>query len=55
MTAWWGGSRVPVVSGWLNQQRLQLVGYLREENRVRREQWAKGDYASTMTSIADWP
>ena len=26
------------VAGWMNQQQLQLIGYLREENRVLREQ-----------------
>src|SRR6516162_1478373 len=26
------------VSGWMNQQKLQLIDYLREENRVLREQ-----------------
>ena len=26
------------VSGWINQQQLQLIDYLREENRVLREQ-----------------
>ena len=26
------------VSGWKNQQQLQLIDYLREENRVLREQ-----------------
>ena len=26
------------VSGWMNQQQLQLIDYLREENRVLREQ-----------------
>jgi hypothetical protein len=26
------------LSGWMNQQQLQLVDYLREENRVLREQ-----------------
>ena len=26
------------MSGWMNQQQLQLIDYLREENRVLREQ-----------------
>ena len=26
------------MSGWMNQQQLQLINYLREENRVLREQ-----------------
>ena len=26
------------VSGWMNQQQLELIDYLREENRVLREQ-----------------
>jgi hypothetical protein len=29
------------VSGWMNQQQLQLIDYLREENRVLREQLDK--------------
>jgi putative transposase len=29
------------VSGWINQQQLQLIDYLREENRVLREQMGK--------------
>jgi hypothetical protein len=27
-----------VVSGWFNQRQLQVIDYLREENRVLREQ-----------------
>jgi hypothetical protein len=27
------------VSGWMNQHQLQVIDYLREENRVLREQW----------------
>ena len=30
------------VSGWMNQQQLQLIDYLREENRVLREQLGLG-------------
>jgi hypothetical protein len=26
------------ISGWMNQRQLQVIEYLREENRVRREQ-----------------
>jgi hypothetical protein len=29
------------VSGWMNQQQLQLIDYLREEYRVLREQLGK--------------
>ena len=29
------------VSGWMNQQQLQLIDYLREENRVLREQFVQ--------------
>ena len=29
------------LSGWMNQQQLQLIDYLREENRVLREQMGK--------------
>ena len=30
------------VAGWMNQRQLQIVDYLREENRVLREQLAGG-------------
>jgi hypothetical protein len=43
------------MSGWMNQQQRELIDYLQEENRVLREQLGKSDYASTMTSAADWP
>jgi hypothetical protein len=42
------------VSGWMNQQQLQLIDYLREENRVLRQQLGKSDHGSTMSSAADW-
>ena len=29
------------VSGWMNQQQLELIDYLREENRVLREQFGQ--------------
>ena len=29
------------MSGWMNQQQLELIDYLREENRVLREQLGK--------------
>ena len=29
------------VSGWMNQQQFQLIDYLREENRVLREQFGQ--------------
>jgi len=30
--------RLIALSGWMNQQQLQLIDYLRDENRVLREQ-----------------
>jgi hypothetical protein len=30
------------VSGWMNQRQLQVIDYLREENRVLREQLGIG-------------
>ena len=43
------------VSGWMNQQQLQLIDYLCERTECCANNWAKGDYASTMTNAADWP
>jgi hypothetical protein len=43
------------LSGWMNQQQLELINYLREENRVLREQLGGKRYGSTMTRAADWP
>jgi hypothetical protein len=37
------------VSGWMNQHQLQVIEYLREENRVLREQLA---YRETQVPIA---
>jgi hypothetical protein len=36
------------VAGWMNQRQPQMIDYLREENRVLREQLG----GSTMTSAA---
>jgi hypothetical protein len=43
------------VSGWMNQQQLQLIHSFREENRVLGSNWAESDYGSTVTSAAAWP
>jgi hypothetical protein len=43
------------VAGWMNQRQLQMIDYLREENRVLREQLGRGDSASTTASAVDWP
>jgi hypothetical protein len=39
----------------MNQQQLQLIDYLREENRVLREQLGQKRLGSAMTSAADCP
>ena len=38
------------IAGWMNQHQQQVVEYLREENRVLREQIGIGEYVSMMTS-----
>jgi len=43
------------VSGWMNQRQLEVIDYLREENRVLREQLGGADSASPMTNDGDWP
>ena len=42
-------------SGWINHRQQQIIEYLREENRVLREQLGAGEYASTTISAEDWP
>ena len=41
------------VAGWMNQHQLQIIDYLREENRVLREQLGGGECASTTTNAVD--
>lgn len=41
--------------GWVNQHQLLIIDYLREENRVLREQSVIAAPNSTTTSAADWP
>jgi len=36
------------VSGWMNQQQLSLIDYLREENECCANNWAKSGYASAV-------
>ena len=42
------------LSGWMNHRQLQVIEYLREENRVLREPVA-GGCASMTISAGDWP
>ena len=42
------------VSGWMNQQQLQLIDYLREENRVLREQLGQRRLRFNDDHAADW-
>ena len=41
------------IAGWMNQHQLQIIDYLREENRVLREQLAGVECDSTTTSGVD--
>jgi hypothetical protein len=42
------------VAGWMNQRQLQVIDYLREENRVLlRATLARGACGSTMISAVD--
>ena len=43
------------VAGWMNHPQLQIIDYLREENRVFREQLGGRRCVSTTTSAVDWP
>jgi hypothetical protein len=47
------GSVLIAVAGWMNQRQLQLIDYLREENRVLREQLGGRRSGSTTTSAVD--
>jgi hypothetical protein len=41
------------VSGWINQRQLEVIDYLRAENRFLREQLAIGDCVSMTISAGD--
>jgi hypothetical protein len=43
------------VAGWMNQRQLQVIDYLREENRVLREQLGGRRLRLNTTSAVDWP
>ena len=43
------------VAGWINQRQLQVIDYLREENRVLREQLGERRLRFTDDSDGDWP
>ncbi len=43
------------LAGWMNHRQYQVIDYLREENRLLREQLATGGCDSTMISDGDWP
>ena len=43
------------LAGWMNHRQYQVIDYLREENRVLREQLGEGGCDSTMISDGDWP
>ena len=42
------------VAGWMNQQQLQVIAYLREENRVLREQLGGRRLRFTDSHAVDW-
>ena len=43
------------VAGWMNQRQLQMIEYLREENRVLREQLGRRRVRLTDDQRRDWP
>ena len=43
------------VSGWMNHRQLQVIEYLREENRCFENNWVSGECASMTISAGDWP
>jgi hypothetical protein len=44
---------VIAAAGWMKQRQLQIIDYLREENR--RNNSAGSECVSTMTNAVDWP
>jgi hypothetical protein len=42
------------VAGWMNQQQQQAIEYLREENKVLREQLGGGRLGLLTNSAVDW-
>ena len=43
---------VIAVAGWMNQKQQHAIEYLREENRVLREQLGTGDCGLPMINVA---
>jgi hypothetical protein len=43
------------VAGWMNQRQLQVIDYLREENRVLREQLGGSRLRLNDDQRRDWP
>jgi hypothetical protein len=43
------------VSGWMNHRQLQVIEYLREENRVFENNWVSDECSSMTISALDWP
>ena len=43
------------LAGWMNERQLQMIEYLREENRVLHEQLGDGRCGSLITSAGVWP
>ena len=42
------------VAGWINRRQQEAIAYLREENRVLREQLGPGGSCSRTTNGAGW-
>ena len=42
------------VAGWMNQWEYQIIDYLREENRVLREQLGERRSSLTTINAVDW-
>jgi len=46
---------VIAVAGWMNQWEYQMIDYLREENRVLREQLGQRRLRFKTINAVDWP
>jgi hypothetical protein len=45
---------VAMLAGWLRRQQEAVIDYLKEENKVLREQMGAGGYGSLTHSGVDW-
>jgi hypothetical protein len=42
------------LAGWVNRHQLEVIAYLREENRVLKEHWVGSACSSPIPSAVDW-